>query len=154
MFKQVSEINESNLFNHVWSLSMVGLAEWLYIQVSLPLKALTLKVLKLNYSTLLFSPPTLHLPQLSPTHLSLSLSLVFLWVRGCHQGDGCHCRHGDGLHRASQLLSGTINKHQSLVNISPAAQSSNLSHSSRVHMRCIMERWWKTKGNRKQTRWE
>lgn len=101
-----------------------------------------------------FSPPTLHLPQLSPTHLSLSLSLVFLWVRGCHQGDGCHCRHGDGLHRASQLLSGTINKHQSLVNISPAAQSSNLSHSSRVHMRCIMERWWKTKGNRKQTRWE
>lgn len=68
--------------------------------------------------------------QLSPPVLLFSPSLVFLWVRGCRQGDGCHCRHGDGLHWASQSLSGTINKHQSLVNISPAAQSSNLALGS------------------------
>lgn len=43
---------------------------------------------------------------------------------------------GMGLRRASQLLGGTINKHQSLVNISPAAQSSSLGHGARqVHGR-------------------
>lgn len=92
-----------------------------------------------------YPPPSLHLPQLSPTHLSL---WCFCGWEAVTKGTGCHCHHGDGLHRASQLLSGTINKHQSLVNISPAAQSGNLAHGARVHRRCIT---WRGGGRQKGT---
>ena len=60
---------------------------------------------------LVYIPP----PIITSTHLCL------FSVRLSPRGRGCHRHHGDGLRGASQLLSGTINKHQSLVNISLSA---------------------------------
>lgn len=89
--------------------------------MSQPLKALNLKCPDFSENHRGTVLPSLELPQLSPTHLSLPLPLwCFCGWEAVTKGTGCHCHHGDGLRRASQLLRGTINKHQSLVNISPA----------------------------------
>lgn len=89
--------------------------------MSQPLKALNLKYPDFSENHRGTVLPSLELPQLSPTHLSLPLPLwCFCGWEAVTKGTGCHCHHGDGLRRASQLLRGTINKHQSLVNISPA----------------------------------
>ena len=106
----------------------------------------------------LFYPPSNSPNSHLPIFLSLSLSLspplwCFCGWEAVTKGTGCHCHHGDGLRRASQLLRGTINKHQSLVNISPAGTERQPGpNSARVHRRCIMERWWKTKGEQEADR--
>lgn len=66
------------------------------------------------------------------------------------RGWGSRRRHGDVLRRASQLPSGTINKHQSLVNISAAAAQQPGARGGAAGS--VMERWRRTKG--RQAGWE
>lgn len=70
----------------------------------------------------------------SSSQVSRSAFLSSVALRLSPRGRGSCRRHGDGPYGASQLPCGTINKHQSLVNISAAARG------------CTAERWRKTTG--------